>query len=183
DDQRATPLRRHCPHRLLGAGHIEVYHRHVRPIPRQRLSDGAPDALGGPRDDRDFPGQHHGRAAASASTVEARLTRSCMFSNRSSGAIRLASPVRTFPGPTSTSVWIPILTSPCTDSSHNTDEASCRTNDVRTSAALQIGLASTLLISGTLRSCIGTRSTSTANRAAAACISDVCTGTLTGKGM
>src|SRR5712692_8271298 len=59
----------------------------------------------------------------------------------------------------------------------------CSAADVRTSAALQIGLASTLLISGTVRFCIGTRSTSMANRAAAACISDVCTGTLTGKGM
>src|SRR5207247_2351186 len=157
--------------------------RDIRPVPRQGFGDGAPDPLGGPRHDHDFHGQHHGRAAASASTVAARLVRSCTFSSRSSGAIRLASPVRTFPGPTSTSVWIPILTSVCTDSSHNTDEASCRTNDVRTSAALLIGLASTLLISGTVRFCIGTRSTSMANRAAAACISDVCTGTLTGKGI
>src|SRR5438445_1079880 len=183
DDQRAASLRRHRLRRLLGAGYIEVHHRHIRPVPRQGLGDRAPNPLGSARHDRDFPLEHHGRAAASASTVAARLVRSCTLNSRSSGTIRLASPERTLPGPTSTSVWIPILTSARTDSSHKTGRESCRTNDVRTSEALRIGLASALLISGTVRSCIGTRSTSTANRAAAACMSDVCTGTLTGKGM
>ena len=70
-----------------------------------------------------------------------------------------------------------------TDSSHKTGEGSCRIKEACTSAARRSGLASALLISGTVKSDHAAAATSRARRSAAVRISGVWTGTLTGSGI
>ncbi len=87
------------------------------------------------------------------------------------GATRRASPVRTAPGPTSTSAWAPISTIRRTEDSHCTGDPICRRIRSRRVSTSATGPAPTLVTTGTRGARRGAASTTTAKAAAASAMS------------
>src|SRR5688572_17871729 len=174
----------HLGTRRLGALEIPGDDGDLRPVPGQRVDDGAADPGRAAGDDRDLAfeleprgGSAHrrrGRAhapapllAGSAASASSRLAGSSTFTLFASGAICLRRPRSTLPLPSSTNA---VTSSPRRwriDSSQRTAPRSWRPRRSRISAAFVTGRASTLATTGQAASCTDTAA-SAATRPSAA---------------
>src|SRR5688572_21519594 len=117
---------------------------------RQRARDGAPDPARPSADDGHLPGQFP-RRGAGFGFAHASASRSSGALREAQGrplALRLLSPHRTVPGPSSRNRCAPLRTISAMDAAQRTGEVSCFTRSARASVPLRTGAAVTFETTG-----------------------------------
>src|SRR5207244_335593 len=160
---------------------IAARHYHGRSVLCQQGGRRVTDAPAAAGHDRDLAAERGcGHAAASAARALSRPAGSSTLTAGTPSAMRLASPVSTRPGPTSTNAVAPSDASPCTHAVQRTGLATWRRRNGTTSAAVRVRPASTLRTTGILGSLTVILASSAASRSAAGDMSAQWNGALTG---
>src|SRR5262245_34250129 len=182
-DPLLLALRRH-PIQILPA---PTRQDQIRSTGRESLSDGAPDAAGRARDQAHATLQislAHAAPPGPCSGASRRARSVCGSSTLrvgTPGTIRLVRPVRTRPGPTSTTISAPISFIRTTLSTQRTGLVTCSIRAARSAAARVSGRAPTFRTTGTRASRSGRAARSAASRSAAGAIRAQWKGALTGR--